>query len=525
MYGASAYGAEILGTAAPLYSPPPAQVVSLKINGVEKSGIVSVNSISFDDELNRRATLTFDLVDTDNSFHPPVGASVVFKYGARVIFLGTIEKPVEKLPLGIGAAPHSALMVRVQAVDSSALADRRVAIENFETPGQTAGDIAALLVAEYLAEEGVTIGQIDPGVTVEKALFPYVSLTTAFDDIAQTSGMVWWIDNNKSFFMIDRGSFNAPFSISDVFRPYRKLSVNRDRGQLRNRQYLQAGQQTSDVQDEQFLGDGNTRTYTVGLAIAEAPTVTVNGFAKTVGIQQVDTGKDFYWSKGEKQITQDEGAAPLLAVDTLRVLYSGLYPIIVTSTNVSSVNERKAIEGGSGLYEEVEVNQDIDDLLIATDLVSALLRRFGKIPTNVNFETDLIGLIPGMLLPIALTEENLNDDFLVTSVKAKTIDSAGILRWIVEAVSGEYLGGWVDFFRKLEKRGKKFTIRADEVVNFGRDAFETLILGDSISVITALDDGTNDPYTGLETSDTIGPDEFAHYIGKINIGKERFEAP
>jgi hypothetical protein len=65
--------------------------------------------------------------------------------------------------------------------------------------------------------------------------------------------------------------------------------------------------------------NGARKIFGLGQRISAAPSVTVNGVAKTVGVDGVDTGRDWYYKPGLNYIRQDSGAAALSSSDTLSV--------------------------------------------------------------------------------------------------------------------------------------------------------------------------------------------------------------
>ena len=237
----------------------------------------------------------------------------------------------------------------------------------------------------------------------------------------------------------------------------------------------------------------------------------LNTVAKTVGIRGVDTGKDFYWSKFEKEITQDDSGTSLLSTDDLDVTYQGFVPIIVQALNATEISDRLAIEGGTGVYEDIVDDPSIENNELALQKVNGMLRRFGIIPEIVTFETDRAGLRSGQLLTINLPEYGLDDTYLVDNVDISDVD-AKILRYRITALSGEHLGGWHEFFRKLADIGREFTINDNELLLLLRQFDELITITDAFNTTDALEDFKDDPYS-------------CWLVGSAVVGKSRHCTP
>lgn len=342
-------------------------------------------------------------------------------------------------------------------------------------PGITPGmDLTgkSLLVRQTLTTEDTTQtpqlhdltatvrGPIQDGPTVVEAVFNYVPVTQALDALAERAGFSWWIDPDKKLHFVERSTYAAPWSVSSTTK-IQNVEVEQDRGEYRNRQYIKAGKDVTDPQVESFKGDGSSRTFTVGFPIAKVPTVKVNGVAKTVGIKGVDIGKDWYWNKGDPVITQDQAGVVLTSADNLEVTYQGFFDVVLLTYDEVAINERKALEGGTGYYEAVDEEPYLSSRQAAFESANAKLRRYAQMGKTLRFETELSGLKPGQLLTVNLPIHNIsNEQFLIEQVDFSDFGAAeGRFRYVVTAVSGQAVGGWVKFFKNMASRGQTFVIR------------------------------------------------------------------
>jgi len=439
--------------------------MQLLIGGADKTSLFSRQTLNIIDMINSRSTCSFTLMDPAGAYHPSVGEEVLI-YDGALIFGGTIDEPEEIKPPGT-----SALEIPIQAVDWHEKADRRIVAEVYEN--QTAGAIVQDIITKYLADEGITVGTIQTGATIVKAVFNYIPVSQALDELSELTGYQWVIRADKSLDFFDRATFSAPWSITDN-SAIMNVRVRRNREKYRNRQYIRAGKDISDAKTESFKGDGATRTFTVALPIAKVPTITKNSNPQTVGIGQVESGKQWYWNEGERTFYQDPNETVLGTSDTVEITYQGFFPIIVMANEETAQAERKSVEGGTGIYEAVEEIANVNTGEAAMEYAV------------LTFNTYEEGLNPGHLLPVELTPHNLSGEFLVSRVIMTDPGRAdGKLLYSVEALDGEAVGGWPQFFRKLIQKGQTFVIRENEVLIRLVQFRDSVVCGDSMTVSSA----------------------------------------
>lgn len=305
----------------------------------------------------------------------------------------------------------------------------------------------------------INSSNIQDGPIVQEAVFSYVPATNVLDKLSDIAGFTWWIDASKQIHFCDRGTFTAPFPI-DQNAKIMNVKVIKNRDNYRNRQYIRGGKGTTDPQTEIFKGNGAQKTFTVAFPIAKEPTVYVNDVQKTVGIKGVDSGKDWYWNKGDPVITQEESAPALQSADTLRVVYQGMFDIIALSTDFSAIFEIQSLEGGSGIYESVVEEPYITTIDAAFQTANALLKRYAKLGKNVRFETYDTGLHAGQIITINLPVIGAVGEFLIASVQYQSVKSfEHDYLFSVEAVSNFATNSWTKFFRENLGRPKTFVIR------------------------------------------------------------------
>lgn len=403
------------------------------------------------------------------------------------LFGGTVEEfEVEDYTLG----STNDKLISYRLTGWSHIADRFLANKSYTS--QAAGAIVEDLRSTYLAGDSVTAGTIDTGPTIEKAVFPRWKVSRALTELAKRAGMTWYIDELKQIHFLNRETNTAPVQITEAASYYRSLRIERGREKYRNRQIVQAGEEETAEQTDSFDGDGSTRQFTCRFPLASEPTIDVDGTPKTVGINGKDSGKDFYWNKGSQVVAQDKSNAVLVTGDTLNVTYTGLVDMVTEARSQTQIDTRKAIEGGSGVYESVTSRPEIDDRQLAFDTANALLRRWGTIDKRVTLTLEATsttsGLRAGQLLTISLPAYDLDGTFLIEEVRAKEEVREGdpVFEFKVVALSGNKIGaGWVDFFRELSELGKEFVINENEVLTKLESHIDEIGLADSLNVSEA----------------------------------------
>lgn len=376
---------------------------------------------------------------------------------AMVLFHGTIDEIAK-----VWLEPDAGLRYELECVDWNQLGDRRLIAEDYAE--MLAGDIARDAVDQYLTEDGVGDLFIEDGPVITKLVSNYLSARRLLSDLAELCGFSWYIDYDKQLHFFPHIANAAPFVLnSGASGTVRSASVDvrTSRTQYRNHQYVRAGHDITDDQVEVFAGDGQRRTFTVGFPIAAAPTVSLDGAAQTVGVRGVDEGVQWYWQKDSGEVSQDTSEDVLTTGQVLTVTYQGLFPVIIEIRDDAKVAERQAVEGGSGLYQAVENHPQLDGENLAIEKTLALLRKYGRLPTMLSFETWQSGLKAGQLITVNIPELGLTGEWLLEDVSVTDLSGRRRL-YRGQAVDGEHLGGWLEFFRKFAEAGQQFIARENE---------------------------------------------------------------
>lgn len=433
---------------------------------------VQAGTLSIQRSIARRSQASFT-VHTDTATHFQQYQQVaIYDKNTNLIFTGYITTPKEQKPGFQNSLVHS-----ITCIDQHFLADKRRITASYTN--KTCGYIVQDIVTNILSQEGVTIGQIYDGPTPSPMLYPsptlypggnvgliplvtftYAKVSDALDALATQASAAgvpyyWMIDEQKRFYFVPY-TWTANANVVDgslIDHKYNPPSVTRANPTYRNTQYIVGGTQQTLTQTEVRKGDGSTTAWPMSYALAQTPTITVNGSSKSIGIKGVDSGKDFYWAAGDPIIAQDSGGVKLTSSDTLQVVYIGEYPSTAITQDNAQIAYQASIDGTSGIIEDVQTDSTQTSLSNSLSLAGQLITKYATQAILCEFVTQQTGFAAGQLLTVNLPMHGLNNaQMLVENVTAwDQVDNFNI--WYkVQAILGPYDNNWVAFFSKLLKQ-------------------------------------------------------------------------
>ena len=355
---------------------------------------------------------------------------------SAIAFDGYVSVPTGSMPNPDDTPTRWSL----DCVDFHYLADKRTIADGFLMTA--AGTIVASIITQVLSEEGITAGTIDAGPVLNEVVFNYIPCTQALDRLAEVAGKTWWIDSSKALqFVAPTGAPTATIVKADHKE---KPIVRRTSPDYRNRQVIRGAKDYTDPQTENFEGDDVLQSFVTSYPIGKVPTVTLNSGAQTVGIRGLDTGKDWYWSKGSNVLSQEPTDTPITPTDDLEIVYQGLFELVAILNDDAEQIRLAAIEGSpsSGIVEGVLQTTDVFGREAAFDTGAGLLTTFAQEGIEVGIVTSRTDLTAGDYVTLELPEMDLASEvFLVVS-----IDSQDLARseWTydVSLVQGADAGSW-----------------------------------------------------------------------------------
>jgi hypothetical protein len=519
------------------------QGLYLFLSGVDRTQYLSLveGTAQIQGQTIGRWQMTFDLFDATGTFAPVLGQTVVcLDFGNRA-FAGCITEIVNDRAL----STTQAVTYHCTAVDKSGICDHRVVPGITFKAGEDVASVILRIVANYLTGEGITTQGVPQdgslGTLTADLSFNFPTATKAFDQIAQLTGTVWWID---PFGILNFSSFSAlpaaPFSLGEATQNWRGQQDGRG---------IQVAQTTVDYYNKLYAvsnlnivpGSGSgggggagqtgyTETFTMtagtpgvtstsvsgvpngilmSTAIGSVISITVDGHAQTVYDEinnyhgQTRTGSnDYLWffAQGDNQIDWTFGPPAGATVVVQYVPYQATNTSLAQyGTAITPLDPFGAPLGtcGSGVYEGVVQVDDISSQADLDAIASAELARIGGVPTTVKYQTDYPGLKPGQKQHIDIPLSGIaSKDLLITQVTFTLLGAdlghGTMFRCDVQGTTNLDPGNWLKWFERLVGR----TANALPILQY-EDA--TFVLGAGSSLAGGL--SLTNPYivsrTGL----------------------------
>lgn len=464
---------------------------SIKINGEYlptgvkvKSGTLNLNQ----SQSGERAVLSFSLIDMNLGPSEPfvwntlIGHKIELYEDGSLIFGGQLDEPTTRK---INNNPIFG--EKIQCVDWHFLIDR--AYINQSYPRMLISDAFKEMIDEFLAEDGIWYDDDsikETGGQYVSINCPYVKANQAFDEMASLINWQWKIGPNKKCYLNEYTADIGPTLIENVsnYLPG-SLSVWDDRSEYRNKQVLKDVNALTDgsIPEKASPTPDQDKSWTMRFPLNQKPEIYITKNIdkpkpielvdpREVGIGGLDTGLTFYWNKGSNIIQEDNDKDVIPLGYFLVLKYVGQYKIDIIEQDDDSIKDRQNIEGGSGLYTNVESGSEIEGVDIGDEKANALLIKYARIATKCSFESHSINLEVGQIIDLILPSFNIdttkndtpnNEYFLVMEKRIQNFGT--LLKKQYTLVDGAPIGGWIKFFANMIKDGKDWMIRPDAKVD------------------------------------------------------------
>jgi hypothetical protein len=445
------------------------------------------------DQAGTRGVLSFTLIDLNPSnrdlfyFTAIIGKKVeVFEDGILIYGGKILDPKTEKIN------PLPVVKQEFSCVDWHEICDRIKINQGFGR--YEISELIKVIIDNHLSVDGIWYdsNSIKPTTKYISINCPYISATQVFNELCELCGFQWYIGPDKKFYFNDRtvevgpsvnefsGYLWSSFSMRDDISEYRNVQVYQDVNAV-----------TDELLETANPNPEDNRSYYVQFKLNNKPKIYITLNRNNppqedqvdpsfVGINGLDSGVYWYWSKNENIITQDGNQDPIPSGYYLVLKYYGQYKINIIERNNSQIAERQSIEGGSGLYYNIESGSGIEGITIAENKAQAVLDKYGDVSKSIDLESYSkvwqIGQICDTVFPNFKINSLVVDGngYLVSKL---TIQDMGInlqFKRSVTLVSGQVVGGWVNFFRKWLSSENEFMIREDAIVSISNESNESM---------------------------------------------------
>jgi hypothetical protein len=472
-----------------------------------KTGSINLNY----PQSGERAVLGFSLIDKNLGPGDPfiwstlIGKKIELYEDGMLKFGGQLDEPKTRK-----INNHPIFGESIQCVDWHFLTDKTYINQSY--PKKFISETFKDMIDEFLSEDGIWYD--DNSIKETSGLYvsincPYVKANQAFDEMAGLINWQWKVGPDKKFYLNEYTTYEGEPLIEHVSNYIPKsLHKLNDRSEYRNKQVLKDvnALTSADVPEKASPTPDNDKSYTVRFPLNQKPEIYITSNVdstppedmvdpRKIGIGGIDSDKYYYWNKGSNIIQEDDNAPD--KDDKFVVLkYVGQYKIDIIDQDDIAIKDRKDIEGGSGLYVNVESGSEIEGISIAEGKISAMLERYARIATKLIFSSYSIDLEIGEIIDVIIPSFNIDTTYLDNGkpdtsnlkyflVIEKNIQDIGhLLRKTYTIIDGAPIGSWIKYFKGFISPGKEWTIRPDAKVDIAIDNEELLNWGGTVTMRT-----------------------------------------
>ncbi|MGL5709961.1 MAG: hypothetical protein ACRCW9_03855 [Cetobacterium sp.] len=409
---------------------------------------------------------TLSLNTCENVLNIQVGQKVELFDNEAKIFSGIIKK---KNTFG-----EYKLECNLEVHDNNSKADKRRV--NAVVTNMTVATAITTYLIPILNQEGVTLGTIDCPITIVREVWRFYKVSECLDRMkALQPEYIWFIDIDSRLHFRPKSQLPT-ITIDNTFR-FTNFQYSQDMENYFNSLYVLGTSVRTSLQTFELLtplADGNTRTFVCRFPLSQAPTRLewYNGsiwqdIALTdIGINGIDTGKKWYWSYNSNSITQDTSETVLAVGQAVRLHYYGLRPLVMKNENLAEITNRQLLEGGSGIYDQLQEISGLDDLSQATQYVASVLGQYSELCDQISFTTlspiDIYSNIVFNLPYYGIS----NMKMLVDSITITQTVNEGRekVKYSVKTIDSATFGGWESYFYDIIKNQRKYTLNEADIL-------------------------------------------------------------
>jgi hypothetical protein len=366
----------------------------------------------------------------------------------------------------------------VQGYDYSKQLDQRLVVENYtnKTGDYIVNDIITKYVDSSFTSTGVETGA--PVIDFEQ--FNYIKVSEAIIRICERIGWQFYVDYNKDikFFSASTVLEPAPEEITSI-NQIEGLEANVDVSDLRNLVTQIGGTYLSNDYTHEIKSDGIAEAWLLPHVPYDLSLMEVNEVPVTIGREGIDDPStvDFIYNAEQQRVTLAAGTKPADGV-TIAWTYKFRITIITQAENAASQAAIAAIQGGSGIYEDVIRDDTIITLEAAEAQAQGAINQFSDPFVSGSYITRTEGYVAGQLVKINLPEKGLVNTYMVQAVKTTYTNNV----WEYTISFGGKLLGVEDYLQALITNQQNAVQTNVEVLQKIITVTETVMLSDELTV-------------------------------------------
>lgn len=396
---------------------------------------------------------------------------------------------------------------KMTAGNGNSLLAYRVINEAFRN--YTVTEIVQALFTNYIAEEGITLGEIsDIEIKVKIYSAADFNLQDALNELAELCGAAWTITADRKFYFTVQEEFNAfPVIIDKTALPISEFQHTTKAYKQRTIQYISGATNTTIPQTETFTYTGDTGTgFELSFGINERPTITINDEPvdpSRIGVAGLDYSDPDIWftfAYNSKTISYNSQSAALETGDIVKITYIGIYSIRIAAENTRKINEIATLTGTSGKREIVTSLTGVRSQEDAVAAANSLLEKFEDATEEITFwlesgelyelGLDLNSLNVMTKVTINIPEWGADGDYIVAERHISALegdlteDAEKKLKIQLRLVNRDYMKTYGEVLADLKKNVRSLNIRDDEIIVKAYSTIENQAFGENTIIYT-----------------------------------------
>jgi hypothetical protein len=232
---------------------------------------------------------------------------------------------------------------------------------------------------QYLVIENITVGHISEfELLFENYNCSFLNCMDVMNELADKAGALWYISPEDKLYFVKKTDLET-IALPEYGTG---LQVSENSAGIRTKQIVVGASEETSLQNLGFTWTANQYTIPLPYQISEVTGITINGTPAGVGILGVDdesTAKTFLYRYGDKQISLNNNATVKPSVGAnVTVVFYGYYDIVIEKENESLKESLIAINGTSGIIENILTDETILSEEDATTTASTMLEENGE---------------------------------------------------------------------------------------------------------------------------------------------------
>lgn len=447
--------------------------IVIKINGTDRTSLIDWRTFQFDQAITHQIDTVKFVIKRypTKTFKPSLSDDIIIEEDAVKIFGGQIVETNEVIEAGLQ-------QIQVVCKDHSHEMDGRLVVNTFKAT--TIDAIIQSIIDDFLP----------PGFTknttvtnaVEFIAFNYEQPSKVLQQLCEEVGADWFVDENKVIQFFTKGTFAAPFSLTDTSGNYvfNSLIIRRTIKNLRNIIFVRGGTFDGTLFEEVQEADGDKETFDFGFRYSEVEWLVDRGsgfVAETFGIDNITDPAtvDWLYNFQEKAMKLGAGTKPA-AGDKTKIRGLPKIPVIIQTRDNVSIGEH-------GEREHKIIDKSIDTKEAARQRARGELIAWKDQVNEGGFTTRESGLKVGQEILIQSTIRGIDETFIISRIKTRMEGPTNLVHFATLMTQRTF--GIIEFLQgQLIAKDKEIEINADEVLDLIQAALETINFSEAVATST-----------------------------------------